>query len=437
MAGRQSRNVAPPIDAPDPNPSAPGGRFRRLVEFLGLRRSIVALLAMVVLVGLGERMAERFLPIYLIALGAGLQMPGVLNAMDNLLSALYSFPGGYLSDRLGHKRALLIFNLVALLGYAIVIVVPSLWAVFLGSVFFLSWSAFSLPATMSLVADVLPENKRAMGVSLHSMVRRIPMALGPIAGGLLIDSFGTRTGVRLAFVAALVLGLISIVVQQLFIAEPVSKVGAAAESSPRKAIAAMSGPLKVLLVSDILIRFAEQLPYAYVVIWCMQNVGVSGFEFGVLTAVEMITAFLIYIPVAYFADRGAKKPFVLMTFAFFAAFPVALLFSGSFPLLVLAFVLRGLKEFGEPTRKALILDLSPAGGKAGAFGAYYLARDVVVALGALSAGYLWAISPRVNLLVATACGVAGTAVFAVFGRGKVEGKTPRGSRTGQQGREGQ
>ncbi len=37
-------------------------------DFLGLQRSTVGLLCMVILVGMGERMAERFLPIYLIAL---------------------------------------------------------------------------------------------------------------------------------------------------------------------------------------------------------------------------------------------------------------------------------------------------------------------------------------------------------------------------------
>jgi len=375
---------------------------------------------MVVLVGMGEKMAERFLPVYLIALGAGLQMPGVLNAMDNLLSALYSFPGGYLSDRLGHKRALLVFNLIALFGYAIVVAFPSWWAVFVGSVFFLSWTAISLPATMGLVAEVLPQNKRAMGVSLHSLVRRIPMALGPIVGGILIDRFGARSGVRIAFLAAMALGVVSIFVQQRLIEEAVSKVGPMAEKSPRRVLAGMSGPLKVLLVSDILIRFAEQIPYAYVVIWCMSGVGVSGFQFGVLTTVEMVTAMLIYVPVAYFADRSAKKPYVIASFVFFALFPLALMFTSSFAMLVPAFVLRGLKEFGEPTRKAMILDLAPEGRKAGTFGAYYLARDLVVSLGALSAGYLWAISPRVNLLVATVCGVAGTAVFAAFGRGKSE-----------------
>lgn len=35
---------------------------------------------------------------------------------DNLLSALYSFPGDWLSDRLGYKRALLLFTHDAMVG---------------------------------------------------------------------------------------------------------------------------------------------------------------------------------------------------------------------------------------------------------------------------------------------------------------------------------
>ena len=88
----------------------------------------------------------------------------------------------------------------------------------------------------------------------------------------------------------------------------------------------------------------------------------------------------------------------------------------SFPLLAVAFVVRGLKEFGEPTRKALIMDLAPDGEKAAMFGAYYRARDIVVSGAALSSGFLWQISPAANLLTAAACGLAGTAIFAWRGR---------------------
>ena len=112
---------------------------------------------MVVLVGMGEHMAEQFLPLYLLALGGGFLSIGFLNGMDNLLGALYSFPGGYLSDRVGTKRALLIFNLVSMIGFTIVVLIPAWPAVLGGAVLFLSWTAISLPATMSLVARVLPK----------------------------------------------------------------------------------------------------------------------------------------------------------------------------------------------------------------------------------------------------------------------------------------
>ncbi|MFZ2039241.1 MAG: MFS transporter, partial [Desulfobacterales bacterium] len=192
-------------------------RVSRLTGFLGLQRNTVGLLAMVVLVGMGERMAERFLPIYILALGGGVLAIGLLQAMDNLLSALYSFPGGYLSDRIGTKRSLLIFNLVAMAGFALVILVPTWQAVLVGAVLFISWSAISLPATMSLMYKVLPLNKRTMGVSMHSLVRRIPMALGPLLGGFFIAVWGEQDGVRLAFAAALAMAAAALLLQQWMI----------------------------------------------------------------------------------------------------------------------------------------------------------------------------------------------------------------------------
>jgi MFS family permease len=130
----------------------------------------------------------------------------------------------------------------------------------------------------------------------------------------------------------------------------------------------------------------------------------------------MATAVLVYIPVAYLADRSTKKPFVLMTFVFFTLFPLVLLYCRSMEWLVAAFVLRGLKEFGEPTRKSLIMDLSPNNCKAGMFGLYYLIRDVIVALAALGGAFLWQISPQTNLITAFVFGIIGTAGFALFGR---------------------
>jgi len=395
----------------------------QISDFLGLRKSTVGMLFMVILVGMGERMAERFLPIYLIALGGGAISIGLLNGLDNLLSALYAFPGGYLSDRMGTKKALLVFNVIAMFGFLIVILIPYWQAVLLGAIFFLSWSAISLPATMSLIARVLPMDKRTMGVSMHSLVRRIPMGLGPILGGVCIGLWGERNGVRLAFVCAFVLAIVATILQQILIEEDPPKNAVesslkAPEKNPMKLLREMSPSLKRLLVSDILVRFCEQIPYAFVVVWCMKTINepVTALWFGVLTGVEMITAMLVYIPVAYLADKTTKKPFVVITFGFFTIFPVVLLFCQSFKWLVLAFILRGLKEFGEPTRKALIMDLSPEDRKAAMFGLYYLLRDIVVSIAAFGGAFLWQIGPSTNFIVAFLFGVVGTGFFAVYGR---------------------
>src|SRR5512143_300900 len=111
---------------------------------------------MVILVGMGERIAERYLPLYLLVLGGGIASVGLFSGANNLINALYSYFGGYLSDRMGHKRALLMFNGMTIAGYSIVILAPYWQAVIVGSLFFLSWSAISAPATLDLVSKSVP-----------------------------------------------------------------------------------------------------------------------------------------------------------------------------------------------------------------------------------------------------------------------------------------
>jgi hypothetical protein len=94
-------------------------------------------------------------------------------------------------------------------------------------------------------------------------------------------------------------------------------------------------------------------------------------------------------------------------------------------MLIVAFILRGLKEFGEPTRKALIMDLAPENKKAGMFGLYYLIRDILVSVAAFGGAWFWNINPQVNFLVAFFFGIAGTVYFAVFGRDLTSKSAPQ------------
>jgi len=233
------------------------------------------------------------------------------------------------------------------------------------------------------------------------------MSLGPILGGALILRYGRIQGIRYAFIVAFILAAVALIVQGKFIQDEPPK----AKTDTRKSSRRFSSNLKHLLVSDILVRFCEQIPYAFVVVWVVENNHINELQFGILTTIEMVTAMLIYIPVAYLADKSTRKPFVAITFANFTIFPLVLLISHSFTAMVIAFIIRGLKEFGEPTRKALIMDLAPEEAKAYTFGTYYLIRDVIVSLAAFGGAFLWQKSPDINFITASAFGLLGTLYF--------------------------
>jgi len=102
---------------------------------------------------------------------------------------------------------------------------------------------------------------------------------------------------------------------------------------------------------------------------------------------------------------------VLATFIFFTLFPLSLLFAHNFAWLAVAFVIRGLKEFGEPARKALIIAQARPELRARTYGAYYLIRDCIVTLGSFLGAWLWSISPQANFISATLLGAAGALWF--------------------------
>ena len=61
-------------------------------------------------------------------------------------------------------------------------------ALVVGAFLFLAWSALSLPATFAVVASSLDKRQHTMGIGVQSMVRRVPVMVGPLVGGWLTPS---------------------------------------------------------------------------------------------------------------------------------------------------------------------------------------------------------------------------------------------------------
>ncbi len=223
---------------------------------------------------------------------------------------------------------------------------------------------------------------------------------------------GMRNGLRVGFAISVVLAIgMLLALRRAFRAgEPAA---AATRKSPLPSVR-LHRALKRLLIADCLVRLCEGLPDVFLVIWALEVVRVSPVQFGLLTSVLMGTAILSYIPAAALSERAEKKWFVVLTYVFFTAFPIAVVLSHSFGQLVLAYVVGGLREIGEPARKALIVDLADPLLRGRTVGLYYSIRGFAVAGAAAIGGALWTVRPALTFAVAATLGTLGTLFAAAF-----------------------
>src|SRR5438876_5020109 len=177
----------------------------KVVDYLSLERNVAIASAAVFLLGFGEELWKKFLPKYLEALGAGTPVIGLFGTAEDFFDAVYQYPGGWIADRFGRRRAFLIFVALAVIGYLIYLFSPSWPFVFLGLAFVMAWQSMASPAIFAVIGDALPQQRRAMGFTLQSILKRVPIVVAPIIGGALIASLGILRGVHTGLVITLAL----------------------------------------------------------------------------------------------------------------------------------------------------------------------------------------------------------------------------------------
>lgn len=387
----------------------PASFVARLADYLSLERNVSIASAAVLLLGLGEELWKKFLPKYLQALGASTPIIGLFGTAEDFFDAIYQYPGGLIADRLGRRRAFLIFVALASAGYVVYYFAESWPLVFVGLALAMAWQSMASPAIFAVIGDSLPQERRAMGFTMQSILKRVPIVIAPVIGGAIIASWGIIKGVHAGLLITLALGAVTFLL--------VLQVNVAIKASPATNIIGVwhsfHQALKRLLISDVIIRMCEGMTGVLTILYVTNVLGFSTARYGTLIAIQMIVSILVYIPAGKIADRIGRKPFVVVTFFSFALFPLAVMFAMNFAFLVLAFVIGGLREIGEPSRKAMIVDSARDDLRARSVGLYYLIRSLSITPAAAIGGLLWKISPQVPFIVAGVIGLVGTIVFAL------------------------
>ncbi|PYS73935.1 MAG: MFS transporter [Acidobacteria bacterium] len=388
-------------------PNLSQNKTERIKTFLSLERNVTAASGAVFLLGFGEELWKKFLPKYLQALGATVPVIGLFGTAEDFLDAIYQYPGGWIADRFGRRRAFLVFLALACVGYLIYLLGPSWPFAFAALAFAMAWQSMASPAIFAVIGDALPPHKRAMGFSVQSILKRVPIVIAPLIGGWLIARYGIRTGIRMGLIATLVIALATV-----FLIRIINIAHEAQRSINIFGVwKSFHGRLKRLLISDIFIRTCEGMTDVLVILYVTDVLHVSVARFGTLLAILFTTTLLIYLPASKAADRIGRRPFIIATFCAFALYPLAVVSARDFMGLVIAFIIGGLREIGEPARKAMIVDFAEPKLRARSVGLYYLLRSLAITPAAAVGGLLWKISPQTPFVVAGVFGVVGSFAF--------------------------
>ncbi len=412
-------------------------------SWLGLNSSTVALLATILLVTAATELWSPLVPQYLNALRtralAGdvqiLLIIGAYGFYCDFLEAVNYYVGGAISGHFNTRRSLMLFNLLPLVGLVVLAFWDSVAAVFIAIPFIFIWNSIAGPATITVVGDSLPADRRTMAFSMQSIVKRISRILAYVVSAPLVWALGRIQGVRTAAVLALIMVLGAAVIQFHFM-RTASKDDVPVMHRPRSLFRQFDPNLKRLLAADILARWAESLAGPFVILYCVpilsgdHAMGTALYA-SVLLTIQAVTSLILYLVIGPLASREgfAKKPYIGLTFVFFALFPIALAVLGTSLGaigLAIAFIIGGMREIGEPARKAMIADLVPREVRTQAVGLYWSIRSVVVMWAAPVGALLWILGnrwspgrgPLVLLASSGLIGIVGAAMFyARFARG--------------------
>ena len=424
-------------------------------QFFALERDVLVLSLSMLAFSLAFQMTSRYLPEYLRILGASASVIGLYGSVGNLISAVYPYPGGAVSDRIGSRFALTTFAVLATLGFGLwylaavvgdvavgTVTVPAWALVFVGLFFAQAWKSFGLGATFAIVKQSVPPERLAMGFASTEVFRRFGFLIGPLlAAGLLALTATFLEGFQVVLLVAVGFGIVATVAQHVLYDASEDSLGKSFEGISQflADLREMPEPLRPLLVADTLVRFANGMVYVFfvIVVTDFLSVGFTGLGFdlrpdaffGVLLGVEMVVAIVSMAPVAKLAEYTGLKPAVALGFSVYALFPVLLILAPPDQwALVVLFAYSGLRFAGLPAHKALIVGPAQqdAGGRV--TGTYYLLRNTIVIPSAALGGWLygsdWVLTaagvtlrggPEFAFGVATAVGSVGVLYFVVFG----------------------
>jgi len=378
----------------------------------GLTRNIIILGFVSLFTDLSSQMVFPLIPLYLISLGAGAWVVGLVEGAAETTASLLKVFSGYWSDKINRRKPFVFA------GYSLSTITKPLFALTT------SWPFILLVRVMERVGKGIREAPRdaIVAESADASVRgkafgfqRAMDGLGSIIGAVLAFILLPILLYKNIFLVAFLPGIIAVLCILLIKEQKKSNVSTKkATISFKVSMKLLPWNLKLFIIASTIFALGN-FGYAFLLLKA-KNIGLSD-ERTILLYVLFYTIYtLCTIPAGVISDKIGRKPVLITGYILFAALSIGLLFVSQLNTLVIIFIIYGVFfALIDGVERAFVVDLAPANLKGTALGTFHTVTGLIALPGGLLLGLLWdTFSPNTTFLFAfilTACSLPLLAVI--------------------------
>jgi len=391
-------------------------------EFSFLKGNLLVLIVSYTVFRITDSMTFSFQSLYIRELGASPLLLGLMSSLGSLIIAIVRIPGAHVADRYGRKSVIATFTFGVAFSYAFYALAPD-WRLILVGMAILNASQVYVPALEALEADSMPEERRGMSYSTINVLTMLPAMLAPPIGGYLVERMGLVPGMRIAYGFAFLGGLIAAAFRAIFLRETLedpqefrlSEVGSAFRDSLGSIIEAwreMPKNMVYLTLAMLLWAFEDPAFYIYKSLYAIDVVGVTGFEWSLMSTANMLVGLVIGLPVGRMIDSMGRRKSILLAYLFSTPVIAFFILSRGVLSLLLTQVLFGVSHaFFFPALFALQADLIPQEKRGRIMGAIGTLRTLATVPAAAFHGVLYEVGPATPFVVAIILEIMIVAIF--------------------------
>lgn len=362
----------------------------------------------------GSEMIFPLLPLFMTSLGAAPAFLGLVEGGADAVSSLLKLASGYLADRVPRKKPLV------MLGYGLAAIARPLmgiatapWHVLVVRVTDRIGKGIRTAPRDAMISGAVPPEQAGRAFGLHRAMDHAGAVVGPLVATALLAS---GWSLRDVFMAAFVPGAIALLALSL-VREPAKKpVRAEAPAGTGSGTSsARPEPLPRAFVQYLVVvgLFALGNASDAFLLLRARDLGVPEPLVPTLWTVLHVSKLGCTYWGGMLADRYPRVRLIALGWAVFALAYCGLAFATSAWQVWALFVFYGLfYGLTEPTERAMVKDLAPAGAQGRAFGYFNFVLGIAAVPAGLLMGLVWqTVSPSAALLVGAGIGLLSSALL--------------------------